>query len=43
MDRWAWEQLDPWLEIRRQLPVGGDVVRGPRSYSAAPLGGLGCA
>jgi site-specific recombinase XerD len=22
MDRWAWEQLDPWLEIRRQLPIG---------------------
>jgi hypothetical protein len=20
MDRWAWEQLHPWLEIRRQLP-----------------------
>jgi site-specific recombinase XerD len=22
MDRWAWEQLEPWLEIRRQLPTG---------------------
>ncbi len=22
MDRWAWEQLDAWLEIRRQLPIG---------------------
>jgi site-specific recombinase XerC len=22
MDRWAWEQLDPWLEIRRELPIG---------------------
>lgn len=22
MDRWAWDQLDPWLEIRRQLPIG---------------------
>ena len=22
MDRWAWEQLDPWLEIRRLLPIG---------------------
>jgi hypothetical protein len=22
MDRWAWEQLDPWLDIRRQLPIG---------------------
>jgi site-specific recombinase XerD len=22
MDRWAWSQLDPWMEIRSQLPVG---------------------
>src|SRR5580693_3072637 len=22
MDRWAWEQLDPWLEIRCGLPIG---------------------
>src|SRR6201996_7260703 len=22
MDRWAWEQLDPWLEIRGELPIG---------------------
>ena len=22
MDRWAWEQLDSWLEIRRELPIG---------------------
>jgi site-specific recombinase XerD len=31
MDRWAWEQLDPWLEIRRQLPIGAVlcVVHGP--------------
>jgi integrase len=31
MDRWAFEQLDSWLEIRRQLPVGPlfCVVRGP--------------
>jgi site-specific recombinase XerC len=31
MDRWAFQQLDPWLEIRRQLPVGSlfCVVRGP--------------
>jgi site-specific recombinase XerC len=21
-DRWAWEPLDPWLAIRRQLPIG---------------------
>jgi hypothetical protein len=30
-DRWAWEQLDPWLEIRRQLPIGAllCVIHGP--------------
>jgi len=22
MDRWAWSQLEPWMEIRRQLPAG---------------------
>jgi integrase len=22
MDRWTWDQLQPWLEIRRNLPVG---------------------
>jgi site-specific recombinase XerD len=31
MDRWAWEQLDAWLEIRRRLPVGAVlcVIHGP--------------
>ncbi len=31
MDRWAWEQLDPWLEIRRHLPIGAllCVIHGP--------------
>jgi integrase len=31
MDRWAWEQLDPWLQIRRQLPIGAllCVIHGP--------------
>ena len=31
MDRWAWELLDPWLEIRRQLPIGAllCVIHGP--------------
>ena len=31
MDRWAWDQLDPWLEIRRELPVGAlfCVIHGP--------------
>jgi site-specific recombinase XerC len=22
MDRWTWEQIDPWLEVRRELPIG---------------------
>jgi integrase/recombinase XerD len=22
MDAWGWEQLRPWLELRRELPVG---------------------
>ena len=31
MDRWAWEQLDLWLELRAGLPVGAlfCVLRGP--------------
>jgi site-specific recombinase XerD len=31
MDRWAWEQLKPWLELRTTLPVGMlmCVVHGP--------------
>src|SRR5438067_1607398 len=31
MDRWAWEQLGPWLEIRRELPLGAVlcVIQGP--------------
>ena len=31
MDRWAWTHLDPWLELRKELPVGRlfCVVRGP--------------
>ena len=31
MDRWAWAHLEPWLELRRELPVGRlfCVVRGP--------------
>jgi hypothetical protein len=31
MDRWAWEQLDPWLQIRRQLPIDAllCVIHGP--------------
>ena len=31
MDRWAWEQIDPWLAIRRELPIGAMlcVIHGP--------------
>ncbi len=31
IDRWAWDQLDSWIEIRRQLPVGAllCVIHGP--------------
>src|SRR5437764_7335898 len=40
MDRWAWDQLDPWLEIRRELPLGAllCVIHGPtagRSWEAS--------
>jgi integrase len=30
MDRWVWEQLEPWLSIRDRLPVGAlfCVLRG---------------
>ena len=31
MDRWAWDQLEPWIEIRRELPIGAvlRVIHGP--------------
>jgi site-specific recombinase XerD len=31
MDRWAWDQLNSWLEIRRELPIGAllCVIHGP--------------
>ena len=30
MDRWAWSQFEPWVSVRRQLPVGAllCVIRG---------------
>lgn len=30
MDRWAWSQLEPWMSVRRRLPVGAllCVIRG---------------
>jgi site-specific recombinase XerD len=41
MDRWAWDQLQPWTEIRQTLPVGSFfcVLRGPtRGRRCAPAG-----
>jgi site-specific recombinase XerD len=31
MDRWAWEQLDGWLQVREQMPVGAlfCIIHGP--------------
>ena len=31
MDRWAWEQLDPWLETRHQIAIGAllCLIHGP--------------
>ena len=39
MDRWAWDQLEPWLDVRSQLPVGAlfCILRGPtRGRPCAP-------
>jgi integrase len=39
MDRWAWEQLAPWLALRATLPLGAlvCVLRGPtRGRSGGP-------
>ena len=41
MDRWAWEQLAPWLTVRSSLPVGAlfCILRGPtRGRPWAPAG-----
>ena len=41
MDRWAREQLSPWLQLRAALPVGAlfCVLRGPtRGRPCAPAG-----
>jgi integrase len=42
MDRWAWEQLTPWLQIRATLPVGAlfCVLRRPNRWS--PVGARRC-
>ena len=42
MDAWAWEQLQPWLEVRPELPVGPlfCVLTGPtrgRAWSHAAV------
>jgi integrase len=31
MDDWAWEQLEPWLTARVELPIGPLFLRGQRS------------
>ncbi|MDQ6806935.1 MAG: hypothetical protein M3065_18695 [Actinomycetota bacterium] len=35
MDRWAWEQMRAWLELRAGLPVGAWLcaLRGPTAGS----------
>ncbi|MGO9957510.1 MAG: tyrosine-type recombinase/integrase [Solirubrobacteraceae bacterium] len=41
MDRWAWSHLAPWLQLRKELPVGRlfCIVRGPtRGRACAPAG-----
>ena len=41
LDRWEWEQLSPWLQLRTTLPVGAlfCVLRGPTAGRAwAPAG-----
>ena len=42
MDRWAWSHLDPWLELRRELPVGRlfCIVRGPTCGRACTSAGI---
>jgi site-specific recombinase XerD len=41
MDRWPRQQLDPWLEIRRELSIGAllCVINGPTA--GRRVGGLG--
>ncbi len=38
MDRWAWEQLNPWLTLRESLPVGAlfCVLRGRPAGALVP-------
>lgn len=41
MDRWAWTELERWIEVRKQMPVGAlfCVLRGPtRGQPCSPAG-----
>jgi integrase len=40
MDEWAWEQLQPWLDVRLRLPIGA-VLRHQRPDAGAPVVGRG--
>ncbi len=42
MDRWAWAHLAPWLELRKELPVGRlfCIVRGPTRGRACASAGI---
>ena len=40
MDRWAWQQLEPWLSLRATMPVGSlfCILRGPTRGTAVGAG-----
>jgi integrase/recombinase XerD len=42
MDRWAWENLEPWLHVRAHLPVGAlfCVLRGPTGGRPSAAAGI---
>ena len=46
MDEWAWEQLQPWIDVRLELPVGPVfcVINGPTRgrHDRATSGHLPC-
>jgi len=39
MDHWAWDQLQPWLEIRARLPVGAllCVIHGAQGIDSSEI------
>ena len=39
MDRWGWEHLEPWLELRAGLPPGAAVLRTARTDPRTALHG----